>query len=109
MKAALYFDDIEGFGEWSIMLSTRAQKDLREVRRADGAVFRIVMKKIKWDLKLNPSLQRLLLIPPRQLSQGQFSQSNQKPLTGPKMKLPIYEAMVSGETRLIVCRGALGV
>ena len=57
MKAALYFDDIEGFGEWSIMLSTRAQKDLREARRADGAVFRIVMKKIKWDLKLNPSLQ----------------------------------------------------
>ena len=46
MKAALYFDDIEGFGEWSIMLSTRAQKDLREVKRADGAVFRIVMKKI---------------------------------------------------------------
>jgi hypothetical protein len=46
MKAALYFADIEGFGEWSIMLSTRAQKDLREVKRADGGVFRIVMKKI---------------------------------------------------------------
>ena len=52
MKAALYFDDIEGFGEWSILLSTRAQKDLRDVKRADGAMFRIVMKKIKWDLIL---------------------------------------------------------
>ena len=47
MRDALYFDDIEGFGEWSILLSTRAQKDMREVRRADGAIFRIVMKKIK--------------------------------------------------------------
>ena len=52
MKDALYFDDIEGFGEWSILLSTRAQKDLRDVKRADGAVFRIVMKKIKCDFIL---------------------------------------------------------
>lgn len=49
MKATLYFDDIEGFGEWPIQLSTRAQKDLRDVKRADGAMFRIVMKKIKCD------------------------------------------------------------
>ena len=47
MKAALYFDDIEGFGEWSILLSTRAQKDLRDYKRADAAMFRIIMKKIK--------------------------------------------------------------
>ena len=53
MKAGLYFDDIEGFGEWSILLSTRAQKDLRDVRRADGAIFQIVVKKIKWDLILH--------------------------------------------------------
>jgi len=53
MKAALYFDDIEGFGEWSILLSTRAQKDLRDYKRGDGAIFRIIMKKIKWDLALH--------------------------------------------------------
>ena len=47
MKAALYFDDIEGFGEWTILLSTRAQKDLRDFKHSDGAMFRIVMKKIK--------------------------------------------------------------
>ena len=47
MKAALYFDDVEGFGEWSILLSTRAQKDLRDYKRADRAMFRIIMKKIK--------------------------------------------------------------
>jgi len=47
MKAALYFEDIEGFGEWAVLLSTRAQKYLRDVKGADGAMFRIVMKKIK--------------------------------------------------------------
>ena len=47
MKAALYFDNIEKFGEWSILLSTRTQNDLRDVRRADFEMFRIVMKKMK--------------------------------------------------------------
>jgi len=47
MKAALYFEDIEGFGEWAVLLSTRAQKYLRDVKSADGKMFRIVMKKIK--------------------------------------------------------------
>jgi len=47
MKAALYFDDIEGFGEWAVLLSTRAEKDIRNVKRGDGAMFGIVMKKIK--------------------------------------------------------------
>ena len=49
MKASLYFDDIEGFGEWAILLSTRAQKDLRDKKRSDPTTFRIVMKKIKYE------------------------------------------------------------
>ena len=49
MKASLYLGDIEGFGEWGILLSPRAQKDLRDVKRSDAAVFRIVMKKIKYE------------------------------------------------------------
>ena len=53
MKAALYFDDIDGFGEWSVLLSTRTQKDMREIRRKDGTMFRIIMQKMKWDLALN--------------------------------------------------------
>jgi len=48
MKASLYFEDIEGFGEWVILLSTRAQKYLRDIKGADGAMFWIVTKKIKW-------------------------------------------------------------
>jgi len=51
MKAALYFDNIKGFGEWSILLSTRAQNDLRDVRHTDYALFQTVMKKIK---QVNP-------------------------------------------------------
>ena len=46
-KTALYLDEIEEFGEWSILLSTRAQTDLRDIRRTDFGMFRIVMKKIK--------------------------------------------------------------
>ena len=48
MKASLYFDGVEGFGEWAVNLSTRALKDLRDVKRSDGAMFRIVIKKIKY-------------------------------------------------------------
>ena len=47
MKAALYFDNIEELGEWSILLSTRTQNNLRDIRRADFEMFRILMKKIK--------------------------------------------------------------
>ena len=47
MKVSLYFDGIKGFGEWQILLSTRAQKYLRDVKRANAAMFQTVMKKIK--------------------------------------------------------------
>jgi len=47
MKATVYFDDIEGFGEWAILLSTRAQKYLRDIRCADFPMFQILIKKIK--------------------------------------------------------------
>ena len=45
--AALYFDDIEGFGEWPILLATRALKALRDTKRTDGAMFRALLKKIR--------------------------------------------------------------
>ena len=53
MKVTLYVNDSEGFGGWTILLSTRAQKDLRDFNRANGVMFRIVMEKIKWDLTLH--------------------------------------------------------
>jgi hypothetical protein len=47
MKAALYFDNANGFGEWRILISTEAHKHLREHRRADKKIFTIIYKKIK--------------------------------------------------------------
>jgi len=47
IKAALHFENVEGFGEWRILLSTKAQKYLREVRRGNGTTFEVVVKKIK--------------------------------------------------------------
>ena len=51
MEAELYFDDIEGFREWSILIvSIQVQRRLRDFKRADITIFRIVMK-VRWDLK----------------------------------------------------------
>lgn len=47
MRTSLYFDDIENFGEWPVLLSARAQKDLRDINRDDGAIFEIAMKRIQ--------------------------------------------------------------
>jgi len=48
MKAALYFDNADGFGEWRILISTEAGKNLREYRRADRKIFKIIVEKIKF-------------------------------------------------------------
>ncbi|KAG2109747.1 uncharacterized protein F5147DRAFT_150702 [Suillus discolor] len=47
MKAALFFDNADGFGDWQILISTEAYKHLREHRRADKKIFKIIYKKIK--------------------------------------------------------------
>jgi hypothetical protein len=47
IKAALYFENVEGFGEWRILLSTRARKYLRGAKRGNGVMFEIVVKKMK--------------------------------------------------------------
>ena len=48
MKAALYFDSADGFGDWRILISTRADRNLREAKRGDQNLFRIIIKKIKY-------------------------------------------------------------
>lgn len=47
IKASLYFDKVEGFGEWQILLSTGARKYLREARRGKGVMYEIIVKKMK--------------------------------------------------------------
>jgi len=46
-SSALYFESAEGFGEWRILISTRADRDLRNARRKDSKFFKIIVKKIK--------------------------------------------------------------
>lgn len=47
MKAAFHFDSVDGFGEWQILVSTRADRNLREYKRSDQKLFAIILKKIK--------------------------------------------------------------
>jgi hypothetical protein len=47
IRAALYFDNVKGFGEWRILISSRADKMLRKERKANKKTFRIMIKKIK--------------------------------------------------------------
>jgi hypothetical protein len=47
LSSVKYFDDsIEGFGEWTILLSTRCEQDLRQSSRRDAKRFEIIKKKI---------------------------------------------------------------
>ncbi|KAG7086906.1 hypothetical protein E1B28_002824 [Marasmius oreades] len=83
MKAALQFDNAEGFGEWRIYISTRANRDLRDARCRDPKLFTIIVKKIK------------------ELSNGHFSDDNQKRLNHSAVEVPIFEAKMTRDTRLV--------
>lgn len=83
MKAVLYFDNADGFGEWQILTSTEAYKNLRKFRRADEKIFKIIVKKIK------------------QLSKGHFSDDDHKQLNGPDAGIPIYEAKMTRDLRIV--------
>lgn len=83
MKAAFHFDSVDGFGEWRILISSRADRNLREAKRGDQKLFGIILKKI------------------RELSNGHFSDDNQKKLTGKDVGVPIFEAKMTRDTRLV--------
>ncbi|CAE6459263.1 unnamed protein product, partial [Rhizoctonia solani] len=83
LAAAKYFDEGSALGAWSIIISGRAINDLRQMRKGDSHVFSMVEKKIT------------------ELSQGFFSDSNQKRLIGLDTEVPIYEAKVSRDIRIV--------
>ena len=47
MKAALYFDNAEGFGPWRVKVAGRAERDLRQWRKRDAEMLDIIIEKIK--------------------------------------------------------------
>ncbi|KAI0638791.1 hypothetical protein C8Q77DRAFT_1044775, partial [Trametes polyzona] len=83
LTASLYLDGIDSFGEWLIYTTTRAQRDLRKARKEDGKKFKIIVKKIQ------------------ELSRGHFSDDNHKKLTGLNVGVPVYEAKMSRDLRLV--------
>ncbi|CAE6419472.1 unnamed protein product, partial [Rhizoctonia solani] len=83
LAAAKYFDEGTGLGAWNIIVSGRAIKDLRQIQKGDSHVFGMVYKKIM------------------ELSQGFFSDDNQKRLLGLDTEVPIYEAKVSRDLRIV--------
>ncbi|KAI8983190.1 hypothetical protein BD414DRAFT_515715 [Trametes punicea] len=81
--ASLHLEGVRELGEWEIVTSTRAQRDLRKARKEDGKKFKIIVKKIQ------------------ELSRGHFSDDNHKKLTGLNVGVPIYEAKMSRNLRLV--------
>ncbi|KAF8588487.1 hypothetical protein K439DRAFT_1335105 [Ramaria rubella] len=84
MKAAKYFSEpAKGFGPWTLLLSTRAIQHLKNFRRDDQKVWAIVKKKMQ------------------ELSHSHFSDDNQKRLSGNDSDIPIYEAKLTRDLRLV--------
>ncbi|KAK7678071.1 hypothetical protein QCA50_019012 [Cerrena zonata] len=83
LRAALHFDSPEGFGEWRVMIPSSAHRDLRDAKRRNPKLFKIIVKKIM------------------ELSNGHFSDDNQKKLNNTSVGVPIFEAKMTSDTRLV--------
>ncbi|KAF9042114.1 hypothetical protein BJ165DRAFT_1529567 [Panaeolus papilionaceus] len=83
LKLSHYYDTPDGFGEWNILLSTRADRALRDWHKNNSTTYEIVRRKII------------------DLSNGHFSRDNHKRLNGLKTEIPVYEAKITGDLRLI--------
>ncbi|KAI6094857.1 hypothetical protein EDD16DRAFT_1502638 [Pisolithus croceorrhizus] len=83
MRVSLYFGNADGFGDWRILIGTNATKKLREFRTSDTKKFKTVYKKLK------------------ELSSGQFSNENQNRLDGTHSGVPIFEARMQRDLRLV--------
>lgn len=82
---SLYFDSADGFGDWMVVISKKAEDVLRSTRRRDQTTFDIIVKKLK------------------ELSHGHFSPDNHKKLAGTAASdVPVYEAKMTRDSRLIV-------
>ncbi|KAG6331189.1 hypothetical protein ID866_7900 [Astraeus odoratus] len=84
LKAALQVDGVEGFGQWNIVISSSATKDLKEIKWSDKRRAEFVMNKIF------------------QLSKGRFSGNNQKRLNCPSHGIPVYQAEVLSNLRIVM-------
>lgn len=54
-RPTISFDSVEGFGEWPVLMSTRAHKDLRDVKSTSDSMFQAAMENLRWDSTLHCS------------------------------------------------------
>ncbi|ESK85770.1 hypothetical protein Moror_2448 [Moniliophthora roreri MCA 2997] len=83
IQASLHLENADGFGDWRVYISSRANRDLRDARNRNREFFRVIVKKIK------------------ELSNGHFSYDNQKRLNHSNMEIPIFEAKMTRDSRLV--------
>jgi hypothetical protein len=87
-------------------MSARGIQDLRDARRNNPNTFRIIVKKMKsvaffyWSSCTRQNINDVS--DHRELSNGHFSDDNQKRLNGPNIEVPIYEAKMTRDQRLVV-------
>ncbi|KAF8193621.1 hypothetical protein K438DRAFT_1761756 [Mycena galopus ATCC 62051] len=81
--STLYRRRATGFGEWEVNIAPRAERDMREYNQRDRKTFSVIVKKM------------------RDLSNGDFSPDNYKQINGGNVEVPIYEAKVTEELRLV--------
>jgi hypothetical protein len=107
LRAALFFDNAEGFGSWRLVLSGKAIKDLREQRK--GGIFRIVIKKMKCVCTMSPRLFHFEILTEkyRELSCAHFSQDNHGLLNNSAYDVPVYQAKLDRDHRLVVYNPSL--
>ncbi|KAL1686635.1 P-loop containing nucleoside triphosphate hydrolase protein, partial [Schizophyllum commune] len=79
----LDFDLPAELGDWHVYLSSHAYRDIRKTHREDKSRYNIIVAKIQ------------------QLSNGHFSNDNQKRLTQTGARVPIYEAKLTRDSRLV--------
>lgn len=90
-KPLLYFKNADGFGDWHIFISTGATKKLQKLANNDRKKCVLVVKKIKYVACLLSFELLGFICCVRQLSNGDFSDENQKRLNAPP-GVPIFEA-----------------
>jgi hypothetical protein len=54
MKTSLYLENVDSFGDWRILVSTRAEGHLRQARRASAGMFKVYVKKIRCAFGVRP-------------------------------------------------------
>ncbi|KAF8151966.1 hypothetical protein K438DRAFT_1778624 [Mycena galopus ATCC 62051] len=81
--STLYRRRATGFGEWEVNIAPRAERDLREFNRRDRKTCNVIVNKM------------------RELSNGDFSPDNHRQINEGNNEVPIYEAKVVEDLRLV--------